>query len=195
MFSPLLAVIISKSDMKKIGWKPNIKKNIRWIMCAWFIPLVLGVMGAALYFLLFPSAWDTSFLYMRSTLGTDGISQLENSGISVPLYAGISVIAAITYAPLVNMFFAVGEEAGWRGTMYPILKEHFGITKGRLIGGAVWGVWHWPIMLLAGYEYGTSYFGMPVTGPLMIGVISGLPLMLTAFIISIREKNTIMKVR
>ena len=76
-------------------------------------------MGAALYFLLFPSAWDTSFLYIRSTLGTDGISQLENSGISVPLYAGISVIAAITYAPLVNMFFAVGEEAGWRGTMYP----------------------------------------------------------------------------
>ena len=133
MFSPLLAVIISKSDMKKIGWKPNIKKNIRWIMCAWFIQLVLGVMGAALYFLLFPSAWDTSFLYIRSTLGTDGISQLENSGISVPLYAGISVIAAITYAPFVNMFFAVGEEAGWRGTMYPILKEHFGITKGRLV--------------------------------------------------------------
>ena len=250
MFSPLLAVIISKSDMKKIGWKPNIKKNIRWIMCAWFIPLVLGVMGAALYFLLFPSAWDTSFLYIRSTLGTDGISQLENSGISVPLYAGISVIAAITYAPLVNMFFAVGEEAGWRGTMYPILKEHFGITKGRLVGGTIWGVWHWPIMLLAGYEYGTSYFGRPVTGPLlfcviasamgilfdflyektnciwipslchgainafagiptlflnpayadkllvgplMIGVISGLPLMLTAFILSMRDKNTIMK--
>ena len=136
--------------------------------------------------------------------------------------------------------------------MYPILKEHFGIVKGRLIGGAVWGVWHWPIMLLAGYEYGTTYWGAPVTGPLlfcvitiamgilldflygktsciwvpalchgainafagiptlflnpayadklllgplMIGVISGLPLMLTAFILSIREKNTIVKER
>ena len=136
MFSPLLAVIISKSDMKKIGWKPNIKKNIRWIMCAWFIPLVLGVMGAALYFLLFPSAWDTSFLYIRSTLGTDGISQLENSGISVPLYAGI------------------------------------------------------PTLFL-----NPAYADKLLVEPLMIGVISGLPLMLTAFILSQREKNTIMKER
>lgn len=32
-------------------------------------------------------------------------------------------------------------------------------------------------------------------GPLMIGVISGLPLMLTAFILSIQEKNSIMKER
>ena len=35
--------------------------------------------------------------------------------------------------------------------MYPILKEHFGIVKGRLIGGAVWGVWHLSIMLHAAY--------------------------------------------
>ena len=105
-------------------------------------------------------------------------------------------------------------------------------------------------MLLAGYEYGTTYWGAPVTGPLlfcvitiamgilfdflyektnciwipslchgainafagiptlflnpayadkllvgplMIGVISGLPLMLTAFILSLRDKNMIMK--
>lgn len=161
-------------------------------------------------------------------------------------------VSAITYAPFVNMLLAIGEEAGWRGTMYPILEDRFGIVKGRLIGGAVWGVWHWPIMLLAGYEYGTAYWGAPVTGPLlfciitiamgilfdflyektnciwvpalchgainafagvptlflnpayadklllgplMIGVISGLPLMLTALILSIQEKNSIMKAR
>ena len=40
-----------------------------------------------------------------------------------------------------------------------------------------------------------AYADKLLLGPLMIGVISGLPLMLTAFIISIREKNTIMKAR
>lgn len=252
MFAPLFAAVLSGAEIRSIGWKPHIKGNIRWILVAWFAPVALGAAGAALYFLLVPNALDTTFAYIRTSLGVESLSQLESAGLSVQLYACIGAVSAMTYAPFVNMLFAVGEEAGWRGTMYPILKEHFGIVKGRLIGGAVWGVWHWPIMLLAGYEYGTTYWGTPVTGsllfcvitiamgilfdflyektnciwvpalchgainafagvptlflnpayadklllgPLMIGVISGLPLMLTAFIISIREKNTIMKAR
>ena len=245
MFAPLLATVISGTEIRRIGWKPHIKGNFRWILVAWFAPAALGVAGAALYFLLVPNALDTTFAYVRTSLGIEKLSQLESAGLSVQLYA-------MTYAPFVNMLFAVGEEAGWRGTMYPILKERFGITRGRLLGGAIWGVWHWPIMLLAGYEYGTTYWGAPVTGtllfcviaiamgilfdflyektnciwvpalchgainafagvptlflnpayadklllgPLMIGVISGLPLMLTAFILSLREKNTIVKER
>ena len=246
MFAPLFAAVLSGAEIRSIGWKPHIKGNIRWILVAWFAPVALGAAGAALYFLLVPNALDTTFAYIRTSLGVESLSQLESAGLSVQLYACIGAVSAMTYAPFVNMLFAVGEEAGWRGTMYPILKEHFGIVKGRLIGGAVWGVWHWPIMLLAGYEYGTTYWGAPVTGsllfcvitiamgilfdflyektnciwvpalchgainafagvptlflnpayadklllgPLMIGVISGLPLMLTAFIISIREKK------
>ena len=65
------------------------------------------------------------------------------------------------------MFFALGEEIGWRGAMYPYLKEKFGITKGRIVGGAIWGCWHWPVMILAGYEYGKDYLGAPVLGPIV----------------------------
>ena len=252
MFAPLFAAVLSGTEIRSIGWKPHIKGNLRWILVAWFAPVALGAAGAALYFLLVPNALDTTFAYIRTSLGVESLSQLESAGLSVQLYALIGAVSAMTYAPFVNMLFAVGEEAGWRGTMYPILKEHFGIVKGRLIGGAVWGVWHWPIMLLAGYEYGTTYWGAPVTGPLlfcvitiamgilfdflyektnciwvpalchgainafagvptlflnpayadklllgtlMIGVISGLPLMLTALILSIQEKNSIMKAR
>ena len=31
----------------------------------------------------------------------------------------------------------------------------------------IWGAWHWPVMLLAGYEYGTDYFGAPILGLLV----------------------------
>ena len=48
--------------------------------------------------------------------------------------------------------------------MMPRLKERFGLLNGRLLGGVVWGVWHWPLMLLVGYEYGTNYLGAPVLG-------------------------------
>ena len=62
------------------------------------------------------------------------------------------------------MFPALGEEVGWRGYMMPRLKERFGLLNGRLLGGVVWGVWHWPLMLLVGYEYGTNYLGAPLLG-------------------------------
>ena len=67
-------------------------------------------------------------------------------------------------APLANMIPAVGEEAGWRGYMMPRLKERLGLLNGRLLGGVIWGVWHWPLMLLVGYEYGTNYLGAPLLG-------------------------------
>ena len=170
--APLLAVILSKSGLRQIGWGLHIKGKVRWIFAAWFAPAVLGALGAAVYFLLVPEALDTGFSYLRASMGEEIIGQLESSGISLPMYAVISCISALTYGPLFNMLLAVGEEAGWRGVMYPALKEQLGVVRGRLVGGVIWGVWHWPIMLLAGYEYGTEYWGAPVTGPLLFCVIA-----------------------
>ena len=52
MFAPLLAAIISKSGVQKLGWKLHIRKDICWILCAWFGPAALGTIGAILYFLI-----------------------------------------------------------------------------------------------------------------------------------------------
>lgn len=172
MFTPLLAAAVTRPGLRQLGWKPCIKKNIGWFLSAWFLPAVMGTIGAALYFLIAPDAWDLSFAYVRASLGAEGIQQLESSGLSLKMYAVISIVSAVAYAPFINMLLAVGEEAGWRGTMYPMLKERLGMTKGRIVGGVIWGIWHWPIMLLAGYEYGTAYWGAPVTGPLLFCVIT-----------------------
>lgn len=172
MFAPMLAVLLAKGKLKGMGWKPRLKGNIRWILAAWFLPALLGTLGAALYFLLVPAALDLSFGTIYAALGDAGVAQLEQSGLSVPLYGAISCVVALSCAPWLNMFFAVGEEAGWRGAMYPLLKERFGKVRGRVLGGVIWGVWHWPIMLLSGYEYGMVYWGAPVTGPLLFCLIT-----------------------
>jgi membrane protease YdiL (CAAX protease family) len=172
MLAPLVAAALSGMEWKKAGWKPVIRGNIRYILAAWIAPVLLGIAGAAIYFLLFPGALDTKFDRIVSILGKEGADMLEASGISIPAYIAVSSGASMLWAPWFNMFFAVGEEAGWRGAMYPILKERLGITKGRIVGGIIWGVWHWPIMLLTGYEYGTDYWGAPVSGPLLFCVIT-----------------------
>lgn len=172
MFAPMLGAAISRPGLRHLGWKPHIKKNLGWVLAALFLPAILGTFGAVIYFLITPDAWDTSFSYAYLSLGAERIQQLESSGLTLKLYVVLSTVSAVTYAPLANMLLAVGEEAGWRGTMYPALKMRFGMLKGRIIGGVIWGIWHWPIIILAGYEYGTTYWGAPVTGLLLFCIIT-----------------------
>lgn len=168
MFCPLVAVLAAKRivlhQSTGIGWKVRGKR--RYWLAAWFGPAVFTVLAALLYFAVFSSRLDLSGSWLVTAYGGEMDaetlrSQLGVSSLSYMLETGL---LAITLAPPINMLFAVGEEAGWRGYMMPQLKERFGLLNGRLLGGVIWGVWHWPIMLLTGYEYGTNYLGAPVLG-------------------------------
>ena len=168
MFCPLVAVLVAKRIVLHqptgIGWKVRGKR--RYWLAAWFGPAVFTVLAALLYFAVFSSRLDLSGSWLVTAYGGEMDaetlrSQLGVSSLSYMLETGLF---AITLAPPINMLFAVGEEAGWRGYMMPQLKERFGLLNGRLLGGVIWGVWHWPIMLLTGYEYGTNYLGAPVLG-------------------------------
>ena len=64
----------------------------------------------------------------------------------------------------IPVFLALGKEIGWRGFMYPELKDAYGRTKGLLIGGVIHGAWHFPAIILFGFEYGKNYIGAPLLG-------------------------------
>ena len=168
MFFPLAAVLLVKKvflhQPTGIGWKVQGKR--RYWLAAWFGPAVFTVLAAVLYFAVFPSRLDLSCSWLVTAYGgeMDAATLRSQLGVSNVSYILQTGLFAITLAPPINMFFALGEEAGWRGYMMPCLKERFGLLNGRLLGGVIWGVWHWPIMLLTGYEYGTSYLGAPVLG-------------------------------
>ena len=178
MFVPTLGVLLSGAPLKNMGWKPQIWKNIGPFLTAWFAPLILTAAGACLYFLLFPSHLDLSGKYLAEAVGAEALNQLEAQGLTYPLYILISAVSSMIYAPFLNMFLALGEEIGWRGFLYPQLKARFGTGTGRLLGGVIWGAWHWPLIWLIGYEYGAAsgnpagYFGFPVTGMLLFCVIT-----------------------
>ena len=168
MFCPLVAVLAAKRiglhQPTGIGWKVRGKR--RYWLAAWFGPAVFTVLAALLYFAVFSSRLDLSGSWLVTAYGGEMDAETLRSqlGVSSLSYILETGLFAITLAPPINMLFAVGEEAGWRGYMMPQLKERFGLLNGRLLGGVIWGVWHWPIMLLTGYEYGTNYLGAPVLG-------------------------------
>ncbi len=171
MFAPLLGALLAKAPLRNIGWVPKFKEHTKTTvlgtLVAWFGPAVLTVLGAVLYFVIFPDRFDTSGTYLVSQAGEETFAQLLALGITPLMYTLILLVQALTYAPWVNMFFALGEEAGWRGVMQPMLKERLGRVKGTVVSGIIWGAWHWPVMILAGYEYGLEYWGAPFLGMAM----------------------------
>ena len=172
MFAPLFGVLLSGNKLEGMGWKPRLKGKIKFLLAAWLLPAVLTAIGAVLYFAVFPGHFDLSGAYIAESVGAEVLEQLEAQGITYPMYILITAIGCVTYIPLINMLAAVGEEAGWRGFLYPQLKARFGRKKGWLIGGVIWGVWHWPVMWLIGYEYGTDYVGFPIVGMLLFCFIT-----------------------
>ena len=117
-------------------------------------PVAAAVLGALLYFGVYPRDFDSTLPALAPMMEQAGISR----GTAVSLLLGVLV-----YGPVINLFFAIGEEIGWRGFLYPALRQRMFTLPACLLVGAIWGLWHTPINLM-GHNYGTSYPGFPWLG-------------------------------
>ena len=165
MWMPALAVfILGKITNQPSGIKSklvvNLKRNWRFYLLAIWLPAVISFLGAGLYFLVFPSNFSLGFESIQAILQEKGVSQ---SAIPLSFLVLIQILASLTYAPFLNSFFALGEEIGWRGYLYPALRGRFSLVQTHVLLGLIWSLWHLPINL-QGYNYGLSYFAYPVLG-------------------------------
>jgi len=94
-------------------------------------------------------------------------------GLSIEMIVLINVLT-LPIAIVSSSFAAFGEELGWRGWLLPNLRP-LGTWPALLLTGAIWGLWHSPIILL-GYNYGrTDLLGvlMMTAWCILLGVIFG----------------------
>lgn len=165
MFMPTVGALAARVSIKDMGIKPKLKGKLKYYLFAVLSPVILSIFGALLYFAIFPQSFDPELTLITEQLKAQGVLEdMLASGLTPMMFVLINSLQAIVLGPVINGVLAIGEEIGWRGAMTPYLKEKYGKFYGRLVAGLIWGVWHWPLILLAGYEYGYSYFGAPILG-------------------------------
>ncbi|MCJ7519998.1 MAG: CPBP family intramembrane metalloprotease [Anaerolineaceae bacterium] len=163
MWGPAMAHIITRL-ITRMGWKDaNLKTNLKkgwpfWLI-GWFAPGLFTLMGAVVFFLVFPASFDPQMTMLSEQLETAGVAE----GLINPFqYVIGQTIVALLLAPLLNLVAIFGEEFGWRAYLVPALAK-FGRRKALILSGLIWGVWHWPVIMM-GHNYGLGYPGFPWLG-------------------------------
>ncbi|UCC65306.1 MAG: CPBP family intramembrane metalloprotease [Anaerolineae bacterium] len=169
MWSPALAHILTRlltgEGWQEVGLRPRLKRGWPYWLAAWFLPGLLSILGAALFFLLYPRHYDPSLSTLHQMIESRAPAGVDVGGIDLWTIVAMQVAQAMLISPLINGLSAFGEEYGWRAYLQPKLVP-VGGRKAMLWMGLIWGVWHWPAVLM-GHNYGLDYPGAPYLGPLV----------------------------
>lgn len=163
----VLTRLITREGWQNVGLRPKIRRSWPFWLAAWFLPAVFTVLGAAVYFLIFPADFDPKLTYVKSLLNQYGAAGAGFTPLTLIL---IQTVQGILLSPLLNGLFTFGEEFGWRAYLLPKLMP-LGGRRAVLVSGVIWGVWHWPIIAM-GHNYGLDYPGYPWLGMLMMVLVT-----------------------
>lgn len=185
MAGPMIAAIVCAILYDKgrriaaLGLKPRLTASAwLWLFLAWAIPLLL-VVGATLIDWAGPPAPQDPAVPLGAALRAQGLDpDTLPAGMTVIVISQIA--GALTIAPLLNMFGTLTEELGWRGWLWARWRP-MGFWRCNLLIGAVWGVWHAPIIV-----QGYNYPGMPLWGPVLMTLFC---ILLAPLIGIVREKG------
>jgi membrane protease YdiL (CAAX protease family) len=119
----------------------------RYVIFAWFLPAVLTLVALAISLPVYP--YDATLPALRELMTKAG----QSPPMPLEALVALQVVQALTVAVPINGVFAFGEEFGWRGYLLLRLMERLGPWPGLVAHGAIWGLWHAPIIALTGYDY------------------------------------------
>lgn len=154
-FPVIAAIFVRRATKDRTSWRISMRvwKDLKlWAFCA-FVPSILIVAGAVLYFVLFPGQYSGA-VDIGSMAGEEYVLQITS-----PLrFSVVCVVFAALCVPI--QFLELGEEIGWRGYLLPRQIEKYGAKKGVLLNGFCWGIAHLPLIYL-GFNYSLENVGAP----------------------------------
>lgn len=145
----MLTCYLRGEPLGRLGWGWG---AWRWQAMAYLLPLAYAAITYGI-------VWGTGLggFGNREFIGSLG----EMLGFpTIPAWLAVSALFLLlaTAGMVRSVGNGLGEEIGWRGFLSPALIARMGFTRGALLTGAIWGVWHLPILLFADYNAGTPWW-------------------------------------
>lgn len=133
MSVPTIASVVARLDLREgfadVSFRLGGRRGRVAILLALVFPAALGVV-------VYGPAWATGL-------------------VGFALLSPTNVVAAVIILLALNGVLAAGEEIGWRGYMLGRLIAA-GVPRPILVSGLIWGAWHLPLILWAGFASGPS---------------------------------------
>jgi membrane protease YdiL (CAAX protease family) len=156
MWSPALAAFLTKTlfgeSIRDLPWRWG---ESRYAWLAYFIPIAY-----ALPIYLF--VWVTGLGgFAPATFVRQVAQQFGWQSFPPALTLTLFVLLTATLGMVGKASRALGEEIGWRGFLVPELAKVVSFPAIGLISGAMWAVYHYPVLLFADYNAGTAaWYGL-----------------------------------
>lgn len=183
MYAPAIAALVVAFFIQRPRPRPlreylglwplrPVKRVIGMTLIALFGSMLLVIVGVFV-----SAAFGLVHLDLVHFSGFQRLLEVSSHGRSIPVPIGLLVLIQLVSLPfgaLFNAFATIGEELGWRGWLLPSLRP-LGTWPALIITGAVWGLWHSPVILL-GYDFAQpNALGvlMMVGGCVFVGILFG----------------------
>lgn len=171
MFFPLItALVLQAIDKEKFNHTGLVNFKVSWVcVVAWLLPLVMSLVCIPVNGLM-PGVelqYNAEQLINQYHVPEDQQELVREQMGQMPAYLMILITLAsgLFMGITINAIASFGEEYGWRNYLVGALRE-VKFWKAALFIGIVWGIWHFPLILM-----GHNYPNEPRWGVLLMVVM------------------------
>jgi len=169
MWCPGLAALVTtlaaQGDLRGLGWGWGGTRYQLWSIA---IPVLYSVAAYVVVWLTgLGGFYDPEFARQAARI----LAELGLPGLSEGTAIMLAVFVTLVVGLPVNCLSALGEEIGWRGFLVPALARRTTFRNTALVSGAIWAVWHYPLLLFADYNAATpAWYALTCFTFMVIGI-------------------------
>jgi membrane protease YdiL (CAAX protease family) len=165
MWCPAIGALVTCKylgrPLASLGWQWG---QPRYQICSYLIPLCYSTV-------VYSIAWLTGIAAINPSQSADAYTRFFGLGaLSRPAGIGFHFLIVATTGVIQNCATTLGEEIGWRGFLTPELAKRYSFAATAGLSGVIWASWHVPIIVFAGYNAGTGWYGVAVVFANIVGL-------------------------
>ena len=167
-FPGVIAIVfrlITKEGFRNVGWG---FRKWWYLLPAILLPATVTLICIFLLSTLGWGTWsDKFFIFQNGMVDIPKVPMILGNHTQSIAFFVLNFVLSLGLQSLIGSLFTLGEEFGWQAYLLQKLLKKYGLNRGLIILGALWGYWHLPIILM-GYNFPNH----PILGALILMPLS-----------------------